>query len=202
MKRVFPTLTIVAAALQLLCLSAVAQGLRMSPSHPIEQYESLNGRTNIQKFSGAFVRNLAAVVVAHQAQQCLQSLDGRAVSVTLEDGGHIGFASGASCTAAISTMDTNANAVDHTSISATRILALALAVSRFNTDPFFRTNDRDLIGYDVEMYDKTGLLFIFFAPLHPEQGVVVMGCDHTGQAYATYVVSPQTLTIRLGHIVC
>lgn len=177
------------------------QAFSSTLGRPLSQYDLHSDRALVQKFSGLFVKALGRTVSDGNIQSCLRSLGATDILVHTYNSGSVAV-SGSTCAARLTARSASNSgiATDQASIAANRILAMTLVANQFDSDPFYRLNDRDLAHYDVEIYSKSGDIWVDIQPVHPQ--VTVAGCPSTGPTYALYIVNGQTFSVRPGHTVC
>lgn len=161
------------------------------------------GRTNVQKFNGTFVARVLNQVSSAAARNCLRSSIGSTVTVTTYESGAVRF--GGSCGAVLQDHAPQAVSASTGSVtlSAVRVLAMALADEHFNTSRRLQSNDRDLSHYDIEVYDQSGAIRVaFLPPPSTGKGSETLGCPETGPIAVTYIVNPNTLQVQAGNLVC
>lgn len=151
---------------------------------------------NVQRFNGTFVQRLSEQVAAIRAADCLKALGDRSVSIEAAAAGSVAIdVDDLPCHPNVAP----AGAV--VTLSARRILALTLAVVAFGREPVFRTNDRSMADYDVEVLQKDGMLKVEFLPAANADGTIA-GCPHRGPVSCAYLIDPTTLAILLGRMIC
>jgi hypothetical protein len=173
-----------------------------NPRYPLQSYELRRGN-NVQRFSGQFVQSLSREWGSSAAKTCLGDKGSSQMILATFAGGEVRPASGNDPCADLVSPNTGelGTATGSVSIAADRVLALLLVSARFSSDPAFRTNDRDIADYDVEIFGKNGVLQVDLEPLALHaltRTNVTAGCPSTGPISAPYFVDPKTWTVRLG----
>ena len=199
MKQIVASL--VFAAVALFGFSAGAQtSLSAEPHFPLESWQR-RGDANAQKFNGEFVKRLTSVFPV-SVLPCLTKLANQGAPIRVET-----YASGelrsdvdAKSCSNQPMPNTGQVITDRVSISGDRLAALALVVERFEHEPFFAGNNRDLSLYDFTISVSKGIAAINLDP--GPQHSTIAGCPKTGTVNATYFVNLKTYTVQLGRMVC
>lgn len=171
-----------------------------TPASSLYEDEITRGE-NVQKFSGAFVQRLSEEWSSPTRMRCLESLKKSYIRIaTFASGEVIANPAGASCDMQAQSAAPNSPPTSQVSIRADRVIALTLVSRRFSREPRFGRNDRDLSHYDVELFEKGGVLTVILEP--PPSDSLVAGCAPTGPISAAYLVDLQTFVVQLGNMVC
>jgi hypothetical protein len=158
----------------------------------------------VQSFNGLFVDRLIGQASLPAARACLRSIGRSEVSIKTYDSGVVQILGGARpCLNSLSLRRIVASwsVTGEVSISAERILGAILAHERFNADPRYARNDRDLSHYDVVFWDKGGNIHITFRPA-VKLTRLFAGCAPVGAALAGFIINPATFALTLASSPC
>jgi hypothetical protein len=203
-------ITIVKAITLTVAIASLAAGAALAQTKPFSaapdippHYYQLNSGDNLQQFNGRFVQRLIRQIDNTNIRSCLRSLDTSPITVeAYSEGAVVTDAGGCAGGSFTQSVQQSGNVTSKIATSAKRALAVVLAKEKFNQEAFFQRNDRNLANYDVNIFDKNGKIYISFLPLPDNVNRSVAGCPSTGPIAVTYIVDPQTLSIRRGNMAC
>ncbi len=211
-KYWLPVCTLTFSLLALTFAPCLAQQATFSaaPTVPLHDYDLAVGQ-QVQRFNGFFAQRLIQQSSTPAARACLRANAKSALAIETYGAGSIRVGTSlAACSDALNTQGSAqtispaqvGTPTSQVSLPAARVLALVLANDLFNSQGRFARNDRNLSHYDVQVFDKDGMIRVTIEPTVRIEHNLFLGCPPTGPITTTFLIDPSTFAAKVGRMVC